>query len=207
MPFDFTQIEGVHVVLELRSSNQYVGTLLVYNDLFHFEYDQAYLLFEKAIPLGPEMPLSRKIYQSDQLFRPFVERIPSKENPAYPDYCRSTGISIDEKNPLVLLSTIASRGPSSFLFKPMFCEEFTGSNLNSFRENLGLSIREFASSFDFAYSSIVKTESGKGGRDVLKRAEIYAKYPKVALDQLRRRDGILHQSKMERAVVYLTGLL
>ena len=146
------------------------------------------------------MPLTRRIYQSGQLFRPFADRIPSRENPAFPEYCKSAGISTNEEDPLILLSTIASRGPSSFLFKPIYYENFTGTDLKNFRNNLGLSAREFALCFDFSQPGITRVETGKtGGREVLKRAEIYFLYPEVALDQLRRRSAYLHWKKVERA--------
>jgi len=159
-----------------------------------------YLRSPKAIPLGPEMPLIRRIYESEQLFRPFSDRIPSRENPAFPEYCRSAGISTDEDDPLILLTTIASRGPSSFLFKPIYRENFTGSDLKRFRNNLRLSVREFAMCFDFSQPGVTRVETGKSdGRDILKRAEIYAVYQDIALDQLRRRAAFIHQKKLEQA--------
>jgi HipA-like protein len=200
MPFNFQMIEGVRIVLEKSVSNQLVGVLTAKEYGFHFEYDEDYLRSPKAISLGPEMPLTRRTYQSEQLFRPFADRIPSRENPAFPEYCRSAGISTDEDDPLILLSTIASRGPSSFLFKPIYRESFIGLDLKRFRNNLRLSVREFAMCFDFSQAGITRVETGKSdGRDILKRAEIYAFYPDIALDQLRRRAAYIHQNKLERA--------
>lgn len=204
MPFNFKRIEGIRVVLERDASNQVVGLLTKNEEGFHFEYDLDYLHASKVISLGPEMPLTRRIYQSPQLFRPFTERIPSRENPAYSDYCNSVGISPDENDPFILLSTIAARGPSSFLFKPIYSESFTSSDLKKFRNNLGLSVREFALCFDFSQPGVTRVETGKtDGREILKRAEIYALYPNLALDQLRRRAAYLHQKKLERAVNWL----
>ncbi len=204
MPFNFQQIEGVQIVLEKEASNQPVGVLTRDGNGFHFEYNRGYLESPKAIPLGPEMPLTRRTYQSKQLFRPFAERIPSRENPAFPEYCKSAGISTDENNPLVLLTTIASRGPSSFLFKPIYQEIFTRADLKRFRNNLGLSVREFALCFDFSQPGITRAETGKtGGREILKRVAIYASYPEVALDQLRRRASCLHWKKLELAKNWL----
>lgn len=204
MPFNFQKIEGVQVVLEKRASNQLVGVLTMNEQGFHFEYNNDYLASLKAIPLGPEMPLTRRVYQSKQLFRPFLDRIPSRENPAFSEYCKSTGISTDEDNPLILLSTIASRGPSSFLFKPLYCENFNGSDLKCFRNNLGLSVREFAMCFDFSQAGITRVETGKtDGREILKRVEVYALYSGVALDQLRRRASCLHRRKLEFAKNWL----
>lgn len=206
MPFNFKEIVGVQVVLEKRASNYLVGELTSKEGGFHFEYNENYLRLPKAIPLGPEMPLTRRSYQSKQLFRPFADRIPSRENPAFPEYCRSAGISTEENDPLVLLSTIASRGPSSFLFRPIYRESFTGQDLKDFRNNLKLSVREFAMCFDFSQPGITRVETGKsGGRDILKRAEIYVLYPDIALDQLRRRASSIHQKKLERARNWLVN--
>lgn len=204
MPFDFERIEGIQVVLERSCSNQLVGILTTREKGFFFEYDRNYLRSVKAIPLGPEMPLTRRTYQSERLFHAFADRIPSRENPAFSDYCRSVGISEDETDPFTLLSAIASRGPSSFLFKPIYHESFTASDLKLFRQNLGLSTREFAFCFDFSQPGITRVETEKtDGREILKRAEIYARYPQVALDQLRRRSAYLHQTKIDRARSWL----
>lgn len=208
MPFNFKEIVGIQVFLEKNNSNELVGELTLKTGEFDFVYDNAYLHSPTAISLGPEMPLTRRTYHSTELFRPFVERIPSHENPAFPEYCKSAGISPDETNPLVLLSTIGSRGPSSFLFKPIYLENFTGLDLKKFRKHLGLSVREFAICFDFSPPGITRVETGKSdGREILKRVEIYALYPKVALDQLQRRSPYLHQNKAERAKSFLKSNL
>ncbi|MBM3197797.1 MAG: hypothetical protein FJZ58_00890 [Chlamydiae bacterium] len=205
MPFDFQKVVGVRVVLEKRNSVLLVGELTFKEKEFHFEYNENYLRLPKAISLGPEMPLTRRIHQSKQLFHPFIDRIPSRENPAYSEYCKSVNISEEETNPLILLSTIASRGPSSFLFKPIYSENFTGVDLKNFRTRLGLSVREFAVCFDFSQAGVTRVEIGKsGGREILKRAEIYALYPAVALDQLRRRSAYIHHKKLEKAQNFLT---
>lgn len=204
MPFNFKELEGIQVMLEKYSGHQTVGALTRNDRGFHFEYDKEYLKYPKAISLGPEMPLTRRSYESKTLFRPFAERIPSKENPAYDEYCKSAGISPEEKNLFILLSTIASRGPSSFLFKPIYKSEFSGADLKKFRTDLGLSTREFANCFDFSQPGITRAERGiAGGRDILKRAEIYAEYPIVAIDQLKRKSAYLHRSKLEKAIKWL----
>lgn len=200
MPFNFQTIVGVQIMLEGTIGTQLVGKLNITEGEFHFEYEENYMRSRTAIPLGPEMPLTRRIYRSKQLFRPFADRIPSRENPAYPEYCKSVGISSDENDPLILLSTIASRGPSSFLFKPIYRESFAASDLKRFRNNLGLSVREFAMCFDFSQPGITRVETGKtDGREILKRTEIYYLYPEIALDQLRRRAAYIHPKKLERA--------
>lgn len=206
MPFNFKKIIGVQVMLERSVGMSLVGKLTLEEGEFYFEYDERYLKAPVAISLGPEMPMTRKNYRSKQLFRPFSERIPSKENPAYPEYCRSVGISPNENDPMILLSTIASRGPSSFLFKPIYQESFSENDFKQFRKDLGLSVREFAMCFDFSQAGITRVETGKSdGREILKRAEIYVLYPEVALDQLRRRAAFIHHKKLEKAKNWLVS--
>lgn len=191
-------ITGILVFLEGRSRRQYVGALRKNGEQYHFEYDAKYLRSPSAIPLGPEMPLTRKSYESTRLFVPFVDRIPSRENPAYEEYCHATGISPSEQDPFVLLATIAHKGPSSFIFEPLQEDAFTAEDLLAFRKRLDLSVREFAACFAFSQAAITRIELKQvSGREILKRAEIYAKYPNVALDQIKR-TGILHTDKLKR---------
>lgn len=196
LPERFKKTEGVRVFLERKTRRQYVGLLTTKDTDFVFEYDRAYLKARDVIPLGPEMPLTRRTYRSAKLFIPFLDRIPSRENPAYEEYCRATGISSEETNPLILLSTIAHRGPSSFIFEQLYNEEFPATELFVFRKRLGLSVRDFATCFDFSPSAITRIERGQvSGREVLKRVEIYVRFPSVALFQLERRGGALHGDK------------
>ena len=202
----FDKIAGVMVFLEKRTTRLYVGLLTKKGNMFHFEYDKKYLQKRGIIPLGPEMPFTKKSFESESLFIPFSDRIPSRENPAYPDYCKATGISTEEKDPLILLSSIAHRGPSSFIFEPLYADDFTSKDLLEFRNWLGLSVKEFAACFEFSPAAITRAELNQTtGREVLKRAELYAKYPKVALDQLRLHGGILHSSKQRKIEKLLRG--
>lgn len=201
---EYNIIIGIQVYLEKRSSRLYVGLLSKNGDNFHFEYDQKYLKRREAIPLGPEMPLTRRVFESTTLFVPFADRIPSRENPAYIDYCKATGISESETDPFILLSTIAHRGPSSFIFEPLYEEDFKSEDLLAFRKSLGLSVIEFAACFDFSTAAVTRIELNQSsGREVLKRAEIYARYPEVALDLIRRRRGVLHTNKQKKVECWL----
>jgi len=196
MPFKPTEIIAVDVYLESRKSRRLVGKLTREKGIFTFTYDDQYLKAVNAIPLGPEMPLTRKIYQSKDLFVAFVDRLPSKENPAYEEYCRATGISADEDDPFVLLTPIGQRGPSWLIFTPRYSDDFFAEELKNFREFLDMSVREFASCFEFSPAAITRVElEQSSGAEVLKRVEIYAKYPQVAIDQILRRGNILHRDK------------
>ena len=123
---------------------------------------------EKALsPLALKCLLQKKFLSLKNLFIPFENRIPSRENPAYPDYCKATGISTEETDPLILLTIIAHRGPSSFIFEPLYTDEFTAKDLLEFRNWLGLSVKEFAACFEFSPAAITRTELNQTtGREV-----------------------------------------
>src|SRR2546428_10963427 len=108
------------VYTEGRKRRLYVGDLSysVEGDKYRFEYDESYLHSPSAIQLGPDLALDKKIHVSEpgKLFLSFADRLPDPSNPAYQEYCVSQGISVDEKNPIILLGTIGRRGPSTFVF-------------------------------------------------------------------------------------------
>ena len=115
-----------------------------------------------------------------------IEFRQSKTRP-YNTYCEWRGISPDEKDPIVLLPTIAHKGPSSFIFAPVTQPPFTKDDLFNFRKELKLSIREFADLFDFSPATIQKIEKGKmSGKDSLKRIELYFKFSETALMEVNR---------------------
>ena len=116
---------AVDVYFEKYTSRQYVGRLTHEKNRFVFCYDDIYLYSDKAMALGPDLPCTEKEHKSKKLFISFEDRIPSKQNPAYKEYCEMTGISPQEKDPLVLVSTIGQKGPSSFIFVPVYDDEFT----------------------------------------------------------------------------------
>jgi HipA-like protein len=156
-------VVGVKVYLEGKRSRFYVGKLFCrtknVKTIFYFEYEVQYLNYEKSIPVGPELPLTKLRYRSETLFPSFQDRIPSRENVAYAEYCASTGISVTETNPLVLLSTIGKRGPSSFVFEPILKDDFSARDLKQYRLELDLSIRDFAMLFDLSPSHLQRIES------------------------------------------------
>ena len=178
---------AVDVYFEKYTSRQYVGRLVYKKNQFIFCYDDAYLYSDKAMALGPDLPCIQKKHQSKKLFISFEDRIPSKQNPAYKEYCQMTGISPKEKDPLVLLSTIGQKGPSSFIFVPVYDDEFTKEGLKEFRKSLDISIRDFAKLFDFAPATIYRIEQGKSsGKDALKRVKLYNLFPQIALYEVSR---------------------
>lgn len=192
------RIEAIEVYAEGKRTRKLAGVLGRSKGSsgekgFKFTYEDDFLKWDKAVSVGPEMPLTGKIYFSETLFPSFRDRIPSRKNPAYGEYCTAAGIEIGEDNPLVLLTAIGKRGPSCFIFEPLIEKRFKGEDAAAFRKSLGLSLRQFGLLFDFAPYTIQKIEAGKtSGRDVLKRMEIYIKFPEVAQFEMNRNKASVH---------------
>ena len=195
------KIIGIDIFLEKRKTRLHVGILKKINDKIVFTYDENYFTIKNIIPLGPEFPLTQKQFISDKLFPSLEDRIPSRQNPAYVEYCRSTGIAPTERDPFILLSTIGKKGPSSFIFSPLFERTIQPKDLIKFRKSLGLSTREFAKIFEFSQSSLNALERGRtSGKDILKRLEILLNFPIVALDLLSINSGHLTYEKQVTAI-------
>ena len=183
--------------MERRKTRQYAGRLFKQGNRFVFEYNEPYRTGPNPISLGPDLPLDRKSHTSLKLFPSFEDRIPSKENSAYREYCRMAGISASEKDPFVLLVKLAQKGPSSFIFLPPPKEEgFDGGDMRRFRQDLRLSMREFASLFDISPAAVYRIENGKTtGRKILRRMADYAKDPRSALSKIRQTGFKIHEAK------------
>lgn len=191
------KILAVLVYLERRKRRKFVGKLTYdeKNKIFIFLYDEKYLA-SKLIPLGPELPLRRKPFVSEKLFESFVDRIPSKENPSYIEYCQMFKIDPEERNPMVLLTTIARRGPSSFIFEPQVIKTFNAADLILFRKELHLTTKEFAIGFSISEKTLIAIEKGqRKGKEVMKRLELYIKFPEVALFEFKRSCAEIHVEK------------
>jgi len=202
------KIIGVNVFLERRLTRIFVGQLIQQNGNFVFTYDDQYLKAQKIIPLGPEFPLTEKQFISKNLFPSLEDRIPSKKNPAYPEYCLEMEISPDEKDPIILLSTIGRKGPSSFIFYPQYEHAITSRDVIAFRESLSMTTREFAKIFEFSQASLNALERNRiVGSEILKRLEIILHFPKVALDLLLINGGYLSYEKYSKALRQLKFLL
>ena len=140
-------------------------------------------------------------FSSEKMFPSLEDRIPSKRNPAYPEYCASQGIDPDEEDPLILLSTIGRRGPSSFVFYPLFYYEITPKEILNFRKNLGLTTREFASAFEISQAALNALERGRShGSEICKRLKMIVLFPDVALYFLTVNAGWLIHEKWVHAV-------
>jgi HipA-like protein len=190
------KIIGVDIFLEKRKTRLHVGVLNKMNGKLVFSYDEHYFKAKNIIPLGPEFPLTQKQFISDKLFPSLEDRIPSTQNPAYPEYCQLMGIDPEEQDPFILLSTIGKKGPSSFMFSPIFERKIAAEDVIKFRELLGLTTREFAIIFEFSQASLNALERNRtSGKDILKRLEILLNFPAVALDFLLINGGHLIYNK------------
>lgn len=194
-------IIAVDVYLEKHKARTYVGRLEQHNDTFCFIYDKNYLEATNALPLGPDLLLTKRVHESTTLFASLQDRIPMRENPAYKDYCKSTGISENETNPIILLATIGKRGPSAFVFEPVYKESFSAQDLQMYRKSLELTIREFAAVFDVSAASIYKIENNKlKGSKILRKIAIMQKFPEVALYEVIRNGGVLPHQKKQKII-------
>lgn len=177
-----------------RKRRVLVGELIYQKseDQYELLYDEKYRRSKRAIPMGPNLELLKRRHVSEkgELFGVFLDRIPLKDNPAYPDYCESQGISVDENNPIVLLTTIGRRGPSTFIFEPVYISNFSLSECVKLREELGITQHDFAVALDLNVLTLQRLESGKSqDPQILKRLQIYFEFPEVALWQLRQTGG------------------
>ena len=202
--------QSIAIFLEKRKTRQFVGSLTYLKDkhVFEFTYDENYLYAKNIIPLGPEFPLTQRSFRSKKLFPSLQDRIPSKENSAYPEYCQAMGIPVDETNPIILLGTIGKKGPSSFVFEPIYESTFNGEALRNFRLELGLTTREFSLCFDVPRITLVYIENGQStGKEILKRIEIYQRFPEVALSEIQRHGGAINHQKKRNAIKILKAKL
>ncbi len=174
----------------------HVGILQRVREKFVFTYDKHYFKAKNVIPLGPEFPLTQDEFSSERLFPSLVDRIPSTRNPAYSEYCLAMGVDPKEPDPIILLSTIGRKGPSSFIFYPIYERKITARDVVEFRESLGFTTREFADVFEFSQSGLNAFERGRSlGPEILKRLEIIINFPAVALDFLIINGGCLTYEK------------
>jgi DNA-binding XRE family transcriptional regulator len=174
-------------------------------DVYKLTYDRHYINTKQAIAIGPELDLFTEIHTSrkGELFPALVDRIPRRENPAYPDYCHSQGISVHEKNPIILLGSIGSRGPSSFIFERAYISEISISDIMKLRQDLNLTQHDFAESFGISELTFQKIESGKS-RDTktIKLLKIYFTFPEAAIWQLYQTGATVHHSVLAKLFTY-----
>lgn len=174
-------------------------------DRYALHYDEKYVLLKSAIPLSPDLSLFKLKHYSKkgELFPVFVDRIPDRLNPAYVDYCRSQGISPHEKNPIILLGSIGRRGPSSFIYEPVYEDEFNIEELKNFLEKLKITQHDFSVAFDFSKVTLQRVISGVSqDANLLKRIQILFRFPEVALWQLSLTGARVHAVVLGKLISY-----
>lgn len=192
------KIEAIDVYLEKRKAREYVGNLSHEGRNFIFTYSDSYLYQDRSIPIGPDLPLTKKKHTSNTLFPSFEDRIPSTQNPAYQEYCKMVGIDPNEKDLLTLVATLGQKGPSSFIFSPANTITITQEDLINFRKELNLTTREFGELFDFSPATIHRIEKKLvSGKDALKRLEIYFYFPDAALYEVTRNRFKINDEKFK----------
>lgn len=185
----------------------FVGELTYNKDKCQYKltYDKNYAHSKNAIPIGPELDLFKTSHLSakGELFPSLNDRIPSKLNPAYKDYCKSQGISVNEKNPIILLGFIGKRGPSSFVFEPVYRNEFTINDILHFREKLQISQYDLAIALGLSEVTLQRIETGRSQDDnTLTRIQIYFEFPDVALWQLKQTGNRVRSDVLAKLVNY-----
>ncbi len=199
--FNPLNIKAIDVFLEKRTRRLYVGRLKRQGENYLFDYDQSYMYHPGVIPLGPEFPLTHQSFEQKQLYVSFADRLPDRENPAYQDYCRSENISPDTKDPIILLGTIGRRGPSSFIFEPAYDNEFGEQDYQKFRDSLGLSLEDFSLLFGISLSILQKINKGQSsGKDILKKIELYARFPELIHYEIQKNGKFLHTKKIDALI-------
>lgn len=199
--------DKINVYSQTQTKRVFVGILARENKKYSFEYNNNYKKLKNALPLGPELPLWKGKISSDTLFESFLERIPSKNNPAYKDYCREWGIDENENDFFVLLATIGGRGPSTFIFEPAFACEFGASELKSFRTRLGLTQAEFEIFFHISHMTLVRLEKDKlKNRFYMDYFSLFANVPEALRWLLKKRGQLLHDEKMAALEKMLQGV-
>jgi hypothetical protein len=162
------------------------------------------LFGDRSIPLGPDLPLTKKKFSATDLFPSFLDRIPSSANPAYSEYCSMVGIDPTETDLLVLVATLGQKGPSSFIFSPVMQPAIEPQDVATFRAELNLTIREFSYLFDFSPATIMRLEKHSIlGKEVMKRLEVYYLFPQVALYEAIKNRAKINEEKVQYVEQFL----
>lgn len=192
---------------ETKKRRVFVGELIYdkKRDIYELIYDENYVNSKNAIPIGPNLSIFKLHHQSKkgQLFPSFIDRIPDKSNPAYKDYCKAQEISPNEKNPIILLGAIGKRGPSSFIFEPVYYNEFDPRDIKSLREKLQITQHDLAEAFDINQRTLQRIETGiSHDPNTLRCLQIILKFPKVALWQLKQSGSRVHKDVLVKLIKY-----
>ncbi len=192
---------------ESRKRRVMVGEL-IYNKIknrYELIYEKNYAYSKNAIPISPDLDLFKLHHHSEKgkLFPSFMDRIPDKSNPAYNDYCKTQGISPTEKNPIILLGAIGKRGPSSFVFEPVYYNEFDSTDIIKLREQLNITQHDFAEALDISKTTLQRIEAGVShDLNTLKYIQILLEFPEVALWQLKQTGNRVNKDISTKLIKY-----
>jgi DNA-binding XRE family transcriptional regulator len=187
-----------------------VGELIYHSnqDIYELIYDNTYVHSKNAIPISPEFTLFKLNHRTTKgkIFPFLLDRIPDKSNPAYTDYCKSQGISPNETNPIILLGTIGQRGPSSFIFEPVYHTTFELSDFKKLREQLNITQHDFATAFGINKTTLQRIEAGVSkDTNTIRFIEIILTFPQVALWQLKQSGQTVHKDVLIKLSRYFQG--
>lgn len=197
---------------EGRKRRVFVGELSYNkkNDIFELNYDYNYANSKSAIPISPDLSIFKLHHQSKKgkMFPAFIDRIPDTTNPAFKDYCLSQGISPNEKNPIILLGFIGKRGPSSFVFEPVYYNEFSINNIKSLRKKLNITQHDLAKAFDIKKITLQRLEAGTShDENTLKRMQILFSFPETALWQLKQTGKWVHKDVLNKLTQHFSEFI
>jgi len=197
---------------ESRKRRQLAGELIYSKNKNQYEliYNQHYIQLKNAIPIAKDLNLFKIRHKSEKgkLFPAFLDRIPERSNPAYEDYCKAQGISPKEENLIILLGFIGKRGPSSFVFEPVYETDFSLNDILTLRDKLSISQQDLAEAFNIKKLTLLKIEKGQSkDTSTLKLLKIYFNFPEVALWQLKQTGGRIHHHALTRLVDYFSSKL
>lgn len=199
-------INKINIFSQTASNRTFVGILYRENGKFYLEYDKQYRRQKNAVALGPELELWQEKHSSKKLFPSIADRIPSRQNPAYKDYCKQWGISEDEKDVFKLLTTIGRRGPSTFVFEAAQ-KDYSPENVKAFRNKLGLNQREFSNLFNITQSTLWKIENGKSTyTTILVFIQFCEEVPAALSRLLEVRGQYIHDNKRVKIEKMLSSL-
>lgn len=190
---------------ELTKRRIYVGELSYNTEdlIYTFTYDEHYRNMENAISIGPELDLFKQAHISKNLFPSFADRIPERSNPAYEDYCLSEGIAVNETNPIILLGTIGSRGPSTFIFEKVFKPSISLIDILEIRKKLNITQNDFALAFGISKITLQRIESNLSYDDkTIRLLLIYFSFPEVAIWQLYQTGALVHRKVLMKLFAY-----
>jgi DNA-binding XRE family transcriptional regulator len=131
-----------------------------------------------------------------------------RTNPAYEDYCFAQNISVNERNPIILLGSIGKKGPSSFIFEPVYDNPFTSVDIVKIREILDISQHDLAKAFGLSEITVKKIESRKSqDATTLKLIQMFFTFPECGLWQLKQTGSRVHSAALLKLTKYFQNEL